>query len=170
LNFAADVSDAKRIQHLILAQRVCRSMNSKCEGFEYRRNCPRRLADGSAKYASRGKRRVDELDCGEMLSGSPASLRVGPWQRYMLSTAPILPPPRFPSLWPPPAEGRLTFSSSSACLARRPGCWRASEPAARDTEPSSGSASLRCGLQQHRAKARCLQEARVSAAARGKHK
>ncbi len=88
----------------------------------------------------------------------------------MLSTATILPLLRLPPLWPPSADSRLAYSLSSTCAADEPGCWRASEPAAGDKEPSSGSASLRCGLQQHRAKAHCFQEARVSAAARGKHK
>ncbi len=76
MEFAADVSEPKRIQHIILAQCVCRSMNSLCEAFEYRRSGPCRLVDGRAKPASKGERRVYEPDYGEMLNGSPASLRV----------------------------------------------------------------------------------------------
>lgn len=34
--------------------------------------------------------------------------------------------------------------------------------------PSRGSASLRCGLQGHRARAHCIQEARILAAVMGK--
>lgn len=59
---------------------------------------------------------------------------------------------------------------SSARIDREPGCRRASGPGAGDTEPSSGSASLRYGPQQHRAKAHSFQEAGVPAAAISKHK